>query len=161
MVVSKLGSGNGLLSEAPSHYPNQWFCELDWINFGKNYIKIYNFSWKKMLLKISFARFLIQCVSQLLEVKWRIYASVVCVGKLYNRWFRWLLVARSVPRHYLNLCRRIFNKTIGNKFGWNMYQITIIFIYKTYLWKCHQPNGETSMCKLVYPRQKRRQNSGR
>ena len=38
--------------------------------------------------------------------------SHICVSELGQRWYRWWLVALSVPSHYLNQCWAIFNLTI-------------------------------------------------
>ena len=46
----------------------------------------------------------------------------------YHHWFRWWLVAWSVPSHYLNQCWNIVNWTLGIKFQWNLNQNQYIFI---------------------------------
>ena len=44
----------------------------------------------------------------------------ICVSVINHHWFRWWLVARSVPSHYLNQCWFIINWTLGNKFQCNL-----------------------------------------
>ena len=48
----------------------------------------------------------------------------ICISELGPHWFRWWLVAYSVPGHYLNQCWVIVNWTLvlGNKLQWNFNQ---------------------------------------
>ena len=54
--------------------------------------------------------------------------SHICVSEIGQYWFRWWLIAYSVPSHYLNQLWHIVNWTLGNKFQWNLNQYTIIFM---------------------------------
>ena len=57
----------------------------------------------------------------------------------YHHWFRYWLVAWSVPSHYLNQCWNIVNWTLSNKFQWNCYRNSNIFsqenAFENVLWK--------------------------
>ena len=46
----------------------------------------------------------------------------LCVSKLRHQWFRWWLVARLAPSHYLKQLWLIVNWTLGNKFQWFFYR---------------------------------------
>ena len=53
----------------------------------------------------------------------------MCIGNLSHHWFRWWLVTRSAPSHYLKQCWNIVNWTLGNIFQWNF---NTIFIEENY-----------------------------
>ena len=55
-------------------------------------------------------------------------AAYVCVSELGQCWFRWWLVACSVPSHHLHQPYLIVNWTPGNKLQWNSNRSTKRFI---------------------------------
>ena len=57
----------------------------------------------------------------------------ICVTELALYWFRWWLVAYSVPSHYLNQCLVIVNWNLRNKLQWNIVKNQIISFKKMHL----------------------------
>ena len=68
-------------------------------------------------------------------------APHICVNESGQHWFRQWLVAYSVPSHYLNQCWVIVNWTLRNKFQWNCYQNTKLFI--------HENVSENIICEMA------------
>ena len=54
----------------------------------------------------------------------------ICLWELGQHWFRWWLVAWSVPSHYLNQCWNIVNWTLRSKLQWNSNQNTNFFLHE-------------------------------
>ena len=52
----------------------------------------------------------------------------MCVGKLGHHKFRYFLVTSSEPSQHMNMYWFVVNLTHGNKFHWNIYTDTYIFI---------------------------------
>ena len=64
----------------------------------------------------------------------------ICVIELGQHWFRWWLVAYSVPSHYLNQCWVIVNWTLRNKLQWNFNSNTKLNIHE---------NAFENVCEMV------------
>ena len=52
----------------------------------------------------------------------------IYIIKMGHHWLKWWLVSWSVPSHYLNQYCNIINRTLGNKFSWNLKGDSYIFI---------------------------------
>ena len=65
----------------------------------------------------------------------------ICISELGQHWFRYWLVACSVPSHYLNQNWLIVNWTLRNKLQWNSNQNTKLFI--------HENAFENVVCKMA------------
>ena len=94
-------------------------------NFNEISIKFHTFSFKKMHWKMSAILSRPRCfmiTSAHLTHLPRV--PHICVSELCQHWFRWWLVAWSVPSHYLNQCWLIVSWTLTNKFqldlNWNV-----------------------------------------
>ena len=54
----------------------------------------------------------------------------ICVSESDQYWFRWWLVAYSVPSHYLSQCRVIVNWTLTSTLQWKFNQNTKLLIHE-------------------------------
>ena len=54
----------------------------------------------------------------------------ICINETGQHWFRYWLVAITVPSHYLNQCWIIVNWTLRNKLQGNFNQNTKFFIHE-------------------------------
>ena len=166
ICVSKLtitGSNNGLS-------PN-WRQAIIWTNdgilligtlgtnFSEIFIEILAFSFKKMRLKVSSAKWQPFCLGPnvlktdfLNPVDCRTCTNSdsithlplvlhICVSELSQHWFRLWLVAFSSPSNYINQCWFIVNCTLKNKLQWNFNQNTQLII--------HENASENIVCEMV------------
>ena len=61
------------------------------------------------------------------------WVTHIWVSTLSHRWFRWWLVACSVPTPYLNKLWPIINRALGSKWQWNSSQNTYVSFKKIQL----------------------------
>ena len=123
-------------------------------NFNEIAIGIQTFSFRKMHLNMSSARWRPFCLGLNELIRWwtvsldiRIYAvphrggvTHICTSKLSHHWFRQWLVAYPASSHCLTQRWLIVNWNIGNKLLWNLNQNTPIFI---------QENGFENVCEMA------------
>ena len=120
--LSIIGSDNGLSPERRQSiiWTNTGIFLIGPLgtNFSEILIEILTFSFKKMRLKVSSAKWRPFCLGLNVLPHWRIYASV------HHHWFRWWLMACSSSKHYLRQilgsCYSYSRKNMSVKFEWKV-----------------------------------------
>ena len=104
-------------------------------NFSEILIEIQTFSFKKLRLKVSSAKWRPSCLG-LNVLTHRGQVGHICVGKLGHHWFIQWLVTYLAPSHYMIQC---CNWTIRNERQWNCNRNSYIFIqenpFENVVWK--------------------------
>ena len=129
--VSKLtiiGSDNGLAST------DDWIllCRTLGIHFSEILMEINKFSFKKMHLKLSPAKWRLIRLGLNEWLPWDL-TMYIYVGDPGHHWVRLWLVACPAPSHYLTQCWIIVSWTFGNKPQWPSDQNTSIFLSRKHI----------------------------
>ena len=114
-----ISTNTGLLSTGPLR-----------TTFSEIFIKIQNFSFGKMHMKISPAKWRPFCPGgdELTHQGW--VTCIIIISKQGHHWFRWWLITCLAPSHYLTQCCLFSIRLLKNKLQWNLNKDSDIFIIK-------------------------------